>query len=88
MFFLCAHPTITIREHLLDRFTEVRKTFQAVYIHFRDCFISFLLWRDILLSREQPETCIGTFAHNATSCFFHAVVIKTPISTERVVYLT
>ena len=87
--FLCAHPTITIREHLLDRVTEVRKTLSflsAVYIHFRDCFISFLLWRDILLSRKQPETCVGTFSHNATSCFFHAT--KTPISTERVVYLT
>ena len=31
MLCLCAHPTITltIHEHLLDRFTEVRKTFQG-----------------------------------------------------------
>ena len=32
MFFLGAHSTITIREHLLDHFTEVRKTFQGKII--------------------------------------------------------
>ena len=40
-FFLCAHPTITIREHLLDRFTEVRKTFQGKIIISIGCLHSF-----------------------------------------------
>ena len=41
MFFLCAHPTITIREHLLDRFTEARKTFQGKIIISIGCLHSF-----------------------------------------------
>ena len=41
MFCLCAHPTITIREHLLDRFTEVRKTFQGKIIISISCLNSF-----------------------------------------------
>ena len=41
VFFVCAHPTITIREHLLDRFTEVRKTFQGKIIISIDCLHSF-----------------------------------------------
>ena len=41
MFCLCAHPTITIREHLLDRFTEVGKTFQGKVIISIGCLHSF-----------------------------------------------
>ena len=78
VFFVCVHPTITIREHLLDRFTEVRKTFQGKTIISIGCLHSFqeLLYIVLTLegyflsSREQPETCVGTFARNATSCFF------------------
>ena len=76
--FLCAHPTITIREHLLDRHGSKKNIPGKKVIISIGCLHSFqgllyivlILWRDTLLSREQPETCVGTSAHNATSCFF------------------
>ena len=51
-FFLCAHPTITIREHLLDRFTEVRKTFQGKIIISIGCLHSFQGLLYIVLTLE------------------------------------
>ena len=34
----------------VDMIWYVCRLWDMVYIHSRDCFISFLLWRDILLS--------------------------------------
>ena len=50
--FLCAHPTITIREHLLDRVTEVRKTFQGKIIISIGCLHSFQGLLYIVLTLE------------------------------------
>ena len=82
MFCLCAHPTTTIHEHLLDCLTEARKTFQGKILISIGCLHSFqgLLYiivtlGDILLSWEQPKTCIRTFVHNATSTScLHAIM--------------
>ena len=53
MFFFCAHPTITIREHLLDRLTEVRKTFQGKIIISIGCLHSFQGLLHIVLTLER-----------------------------------
>ena len=56
--FLRAHPTITIREHLLDRFTEVRKTFQGKIIISIGClhFIQGLLF---VVTGATRDLCWG-----------------------------
>ena len=59
MFFLCAHPTITIREHLLDRFTEVRKTFQGKIIISIGCLHSFQGLLYIVLTLERYFVVTG-----------------------------
>ena len=38
VFIVCVHPTITIREHLLDRFTEVRKNIPGQNYNFYRLF--------------------------------------------------
>ena len=52
VFIVCVHPTITIREHLLDRFTEVRKTFQGKIIISIGCLHSFQELLYIVLTLE------------------------------------
>ena len=97
MFFLCAHPTITIREHRLDRFTEVRKTFQGKIIISIGWLHSFQGLFYIVLTLGGLFCCNGSslrlvLGHSRITpqnVFLRGLVVtKTPISTERVVYLT
>ena len=58
MFCLCAHPTITIREHLLDSLTEVRKTIQGKIIISIGCLHLFQGLLYIVLTLE--DCCQGS----------------------------
>ena len=58
-FFVCAHPTITTREHLLDRFTVVRKTFQGKIIISIGCLHSFHGLLYIVLTLEEYFVVTG-----------------------------
>ena len=81
--FLCAHPTITIREHRLDHFTEVRKTFQGKIIisigwlhSFQGLFyIVLTLEGYFVITGATWDLCCDIRAQRH-KLFFHAVVTK------------
>ena len=95
MFFLCAHPTLTIREHLLDRHGSKKNIPGKKNYNFYRLF-TFISGTALYRSYFGGIFCLDgsnlrlVLGHPTQrhQLFFHKVVTKTPISTERVVYLT
>ena len=80
--FLCAHPTITIREHLRDRHGSKKNIPGKKIIISIGCLHSFQGLLYIVLTLEGyfvvTGACVGTSAHNATSFFFSRDRDKNP----------